>query len=161
MTKPTAAGKKEKTVGENIMVIILLLVFMGTAVQYFLKQQQHFTESGLNTLKSTFSARLMVMHAQWLMDKKPRVLKVKQHQGSETLYLDIPVNKGGWTDVGNTAFSCEQIWIFVMQTPLVFMKNPVAAIQINRNNTGHGRTCRYRLTSGQSFDYSSRNGKVE
>ena len=156
-----ARNKKEKSIAENILVVILLVVLMGSFVEVFFKQEQEVTDGGFYSMKSTFTSKIMMVHAQWFIDTKPSSVKIKQSQDQQISYSSIPVNHYGWVDVTDKTLRCEKIWQFVMDMPLVFMKKSIVAIQINKASTaGHG-SCRYQLSSSQFFDYDSASGRVE
>lgn len=163
--------KKEKSLVELIVIVILLTVLMAVFLGYYFKHEQKFSDTGFHGLANNFSSKVQVVHAQWLMDKQPSSVKVKGHQINDIEI--VTVNKNGWLDVDfDRGFSskvliqpCQRIWQLALGIPQSLIKQPVSAVQVKRGghraNGGYTGTCRYQLASGLYFDYDTRTGKVE
>tara|TARA_R110000737_G_scaffold317150_2_gene327677 strand:- start:51 stop:557 length:507 start_codon:yes stop_codon:yes gene_type:complete len=161
MTSLQVSEKSEKSLAEILVVVVLVASLMASFIYYFFKHQEQLTRAGFSTLAQVFSARVNGIHAQWFMDKKPRFITIAssniQPDGSRKIKL--PVNKMGWVDAGDQALSCQKIWQFVMEAPLLYMKQPVGAVLIEQQR--HGLPyCQYSLPSGESFTYHRDSGKV-
>lgn len=185
----TASDKKEKTLGEVIIVVLILAILMMTFMTYFFKRSDDMSHAGFSALANVFMSRVNGMHAQWFMDKKPSLLKlkegitnsVKKHDNddvnydgsmpSKVRYNHVPLNKKGWVDISANIDldgipRCEMIWHHVIQAPLVFMKEPIIAIEVLKKKHLKGKVsytsivCQYRIENGNFFEYNSENGKV-
>lgn len=161
MTAQQVADKTGKSLSENLVVIVLVGVFMASFIFYFFKQEGQLTRAGFENVRNVFSARVNAIHAQWFMDMQPRFVEIEsslvQPKGEK---LRVSVNKAGWVDVDNSGLVCQKIWHFVMETPLVFMKQPIAAVLIESQGNHVLRYCQYSLPSGEFFTYQSGKGIV-
>ena len=171
MTLQQVSDKKGKSIAENLIIIVMVGVLMTVFIYYFFKQEKHITKAGFDIVAQTFSARVTGIHAQWFMDNQPRWVVVKESKrlNGEWKSVRIAVNTAGWVDVQSTATvsnqnDCQQIWQQVLATPMVYMKQPIAAVLINikPNNLSQqkNRLCQYSLPSGEYFEYQPSSGKV-
>ncbi len=156
------SDKKEKSLAEFVVIVVLVGVLMSVFINYFIKQEAQFSETGFKTLAQTFTTKVAIIHAQWLMDKQPQVVELASINNSEKQM--ITVNELGWVDTKQTPLVCEQIWQLVMATPLNFMKQSITAIEVRHFSAqppqGVSLVCRYMLSSGAYFDYNQGNGRV-
>ena len=171
MTLQQVSAKKGKSVAENLIIIVMVGLLMATFIYYFLKQEDHVSRIGFDSVAQTFSARLNGIHAQWFMDKKPRwvILRESIVLNGELQNKKVEVNTAGWVDVslvnivGNQN-NCQIIWQQVLAIPMVYIKQPVSAVMLNININDEQKKkshlCRYGLPTGEYFDYYPSNGKV-
>jgi len=162
MSRQLVADKKEKTIAEQIIVGMLVALFMGSFIYYFFKQEGQLTSAGFDAIARQFSVKVTTIRAQWYMDKKPNIVQLSTlglntHEDENNA---IPVNQRGWVDVSAQNLACEKIWQLVVDAPMIFMKNPITAIEVKRKSTEFGRVCQYNLASGLYFEYKSENGSV-
>ncbi len=149
---------------EFVVVIVVFAVLMKVFLSHFSEQEQNITTAGLTALSQNFNNTVLVVHAQWLMDKQPKTVWLVTQ--NEKKRLGVTVNKHGWLDVRKQAIKltnispCEHIWQLAMTIPMELMKFPIAAIALRDKNLDDFRHCRYLLPSGQYFDYYSETGKV-
>ncbi|GHE99142.1 hypothetical protein [Thalassotalea profundi] len=163
MSRNAVIVKREKSLAEQIITVVMISVLMAGFWYYFLKQEQQFTLVGFETIAGKFATNVSTIRAQWFMDKQPAVIMLKEQiqQGvDQKTQRNISVNKKGWVDSKKGNLDCISIWQQVMNSPLVFMNKPVAALQINNNSGVNKRLCRYMLASGEYFQYNPDNGKV-
>ncbi|MFT5635942.1 MAG: competence protein ComGC [Cognaticolwellia sp.] len=161
MTLLQVAEKNEKSLAENLVVIVLVALLMASFIFYFFKQQEQITRAGFESIAQVFSARITGIRAQWFMDLQPSTVNVEssQIQADGGRMVKIEVNKSGWVDTKNVSFSCQIIWQYVMETPLLYMKEPVGAVLVEYENQVVPN-CQYSLSSGEYFTYHRHNGKV-
>jgi hypothetical protein len=161
MTSLQVAEKSEKSLTEVIVVIVLVALLMASFIFYFFKQQGQITRAGFESISQVFSARVTGIRAQWFMDLQPRfvTLKSSQKQAGGVETVKVSVNKSGWVDSQNDALLCQVIWQYVMEAPLLYMKEPVGAVLVEFENQGPPY-CQYSLSSGEYFTYHRHNGKV-
>jgi competence protein ComGC len=161
MTSLQVAEKSEKSLTEILIVIVLIALLMASFIFYFFKHQTQLTQAGFASIAQVFSARVTGIHAQWFMDQQPKFVSVEssQIQTDGGTKINIPVNRAGWVDVGEDVLSCQKIWTFVMETPLLYMKQSVGAVLIEQNSQLLPY-CQYSLPSGEYFTYQRHNGKV-
>ncbi len=157
MTRQLIADKKESSLGELIVIILLIAAFMATFIHYFFKQEQQFSDTGFTILAHKFSATVVSVHAQWYMDKKPNIVMVITMDGQQQR---VSVNDKGWINSISAESICQKIWQTILEEPLVFIKEPVSAVEIKRKSEQKKSLCRYGLPSGHYFDYDLENGKV-
>ncbi len=152
--------KKEKSRAEFIIIIVMVATLMAIFILYVLPQKQRLTNAGFTSLAQNFNSNIISIHALWLMDKQPNLVQVSSFNKQET--QSVPVNKKGWVDVKPSFQACEQIWQLVMLMPLNLMKYNITSLELrdNQKNEQVFHHCRYLLSSGEFFDYVSRNGKV-
>ena len=161
MTALQVSEKSEKSLTEVIVVIVLVALLMSSFIFYFFKQQGQITRAGFESIAQVFSARVTGIRAQWFMDSKPRSVSVEssQVQPDGSHMVKVQVNKSGWVDTNNTSLSCQIIWQYVMEAPLLYMKEPVGAVLVEYENQVVPY-CQYSLSSGEYFTYHRHNGKV-
>ena len=153
--------KREKSLAEFIVIVILMASLMAIFIYYFFKQEQQIANAGFNNIAQSFHSTVLAVHAQWLMEGKPDIVHLAQlnQKGKQP----ITVNKLGWVDAernhGNSS-ACNNIWQQTMQTPLLLMKMSIAVVEIQKGSADEFHHCRYLLSSGQYFDYFSGTGKV-
>ncbi len=164
MSRNKNADKREKSMAEFIVVIIIFAVLMKIFINYFNKQEQHITTAGFTALSQNFNNTIMVVHAQWFMDKQPNTVLLATQNKKEK--MAITVNKHGWIDVSQQTVAltnitpCEGIWRLAMSIPMQLMKLSIVAIELRDNRLGDFHHCRYLLATGQYFEYYSETGKV-
>jgi len=158
----TNSEKKEKSLAEFLVIISLVGAMMAIFINYFIKNESQFNHAGFTTLAQSFNTKVNAVHAQWLMDKQPRVVLLASFNDNKKQV--IPVNKAGWIDVQQQTLTCESIWQLVMETPMNLMKLSISAVEVHdHTNKQHDQTkvlCRYTLLDGRYFNYNRVNGKV-
>ncbi len=161
MTSLQVAEKKEKSLAEVLIVVVLVALLMTSFIFYFFKHQGQLTRAGFESMSQVFSARVTGIRAQWFMDKQPQLVAVESRnlQPDGSSVVKVPVNSKGWVDVGSGPLSCQKIWHYVMESPLVYMKQPVGAVLVGQKNQSR-HYCQYSLSSGEYFTYFRHNGKV-
>lgn len=155
MTKLAVITKREKSLSENIIIIVGLGILMASFIYYFFKQEQQLSHTGFDYIAGNFSSRIMAIRAQWFMDNQPSKVQVRNKSNGL-----IAVNNKGWVDYHNQSGNCEKVWHAVMDTGLVFMKQPIAVIFLGKTAHQKQGSCRYTLPSGEYFDYQMSNGRV-
>lgn len=161
MTSLQVAEKSEKSLTEILLVVVIVAVLMSSFIFYFFKHQEQLTRTGFESISQVFSARINGIRAQWFMDQKPRFISVdsSQIQPNGSFKIQIPMNSKGWVDVVGEPLSCQKIWHFVMESPLLYMKQPIGAVLV-ASNEQTASYCRYSLPTGEYFTYYQHNGKV-
>tara|TARA_B100000809_G_scaffold147481_1_gene144968 strand:+ start:102 stop:596 length:495 start_codon:yes stop_codon:yes gene_type:complete len=157
--KPHYTKKKQKSIIEFILVIIIITVLMKILLDLFFSQQENITHIAFVGLAQSFTSKVNVIHGQWLMDKQPDIVILSQLNNKEKQYVNV--NRLGWIDTNQTSFACHHIWQQTLAMPLQVATSIVIAIEIKNNDIKNGRLCRYSLVNGQSFDYRSDTGKVK
>jgi len=157
MTKFAVVTKREKSLAENVVIIALLGLLMSSFIYYFFKQDKQITKVGFDNVASNFASRVTAIRAQWFMDGQPAIVSTKNNV---TGVQHIRVNKKGWVDFGGEQLTCANIWQAVMDTELVFMKQPVVVLMLENNLKDRHVVCQYALPSGETFDYQMQTGKV-
>jgi hypothetical protein len=164
MSKYAEVNNREKTLGENVLIIALIAVLMSSFLYYFFKQERQLTEVGFDAVARNFSASVLAIRALWFMDGQPDEIVLKE-TGKPSVTLKV--NQQGWLDFDGKKEKCHKIWLALMTTELFFMNQPIAVLEIqtkmNDSDSIQNKsvtTCRYSLPSGESFDYNLSNGKV-
>jgi len=157
----TQSEKREKSLAEFIVIIALVGILMSIFIHYFIKQETHFSDAGFKRIAQSFTTKVSAIHAQWLMDKQPSVIRLVTSNNEKQL---VSVNGKGWVDVDKSLLVCDEIWQLVMETPLDLMKQTISAIEVRnytlKPNEGVKKLCRYVLPNGRYFDYNRLNGRV-
>lgn len=159
MSRNSVIVKREKTLAEQIITVVMVAILMAGFLYYFLRQEGQLTKVGYETVATNFASKVSTIRAQWYMDNQPRIVLLKE-QGKQQSIRKISVNKNGWVDNNSTNSNCFIIWQQVMDSPLEFMNKPIVALQIIKNTDNNTRSCRYMLASGEYFQYNLDNGKV-
>lgn len=162
MTSLQVSEKREKSLAEILVVVVLVSVLMSSFIYYFFKHQEQLTHTGFQAIAQVFAARVNGIHAQWFMDQQPNYVVLDSHkvQSDGVKTIKVPVNKKGWVDTNNDeSLACQKVWHYAMETPLMFMKRPIGAVLVEENNN-ELRYCQYSLSSGEYFTYHLHNGKV-
>tara|TARA_R110001583_G_scaffold114517_4_gene265007 strand:+ start:2957 stop:3463 length:507 start_codon:yes stop_codon:yes gene_type:complete len=161
MTSLQVAEKKEKSLAEILVVVVLVALLMASFIFYFFKNQGQLTRAGFESITQVFSARVNGIRAQWFMDKQPDFVNVESsnRQADGGSVVNIPVNNQGWVDAGSSALVCQKIWHYVMESSLTYMKEPIGSVLIDPKNHKMNY-CQYSLSSGEYFTYYRHSGKV-
>lgn len=158
MNRTEVAEKKEKSMMELIIIVVVLAIMMATFIKYFLAQETQIVDTGFKSLSQSFSSTLNAVHGQWLMDGKPNYVNLRDFNSEDV--QTVYVNKKGWIDSQEHELACQKIWLKTMSAPLIFIKEPVSAVEIVDSTLTFGRICRYSIETGQYFEYRTETGKV-
>ena len=155
--------KKEKSLAEFVIIVALVGGMMAIFINFFIKNEEHFTRAGFATVAQSFNTKVNAVHAQWMMDKQPNTVYLASMNKAKK--QAVSVNKAGWIDVPKEKLVCEKIWQLVMETPMSSMRFPVSAIEVySSSNKQEGdlknSQCRYVLLDGSYFQYERTKGKV-
>jgi len=156
--------KREKSMAEFVVVIIIFAILMKVFISYFSEQEQHITTTGFTTIAQNFNNTIMVVHAQWFMEQQPSIVWLATLNKEDKVM--VTVNKRGWLDIPKDTINdtsitpCEHIWQLAMTIPMQLMKLSIAAIELRDKTMGDFHHCRYLLPSGLYFEYQSETGKV-
>ena len=71
MFNPKASDKKERSLVEMVIIVLVLALLMMSFILSFFKQEEKFTEVAYSRLAQNFSTKVTAVHAQWFMDKQP------------------------------------------------------------------------------------------
>lgn len=157
MSTQSDSNQREKTLGENIGIVLLFAIMMAIFIYYFFKQETQLTQVAFDRVANNFSAKIMAVRAQWFMDNQPKFVIIKDNENNTR---HIEVNKSGWVDFQSNDQNCRQIWSVVTESELSFMNQPVIIVEINNDLEHKLNVCRYSLPSGEYFDYYLTQGKV-
>jgi len=170
MTNYHAINKREKSLGELILVILMFAILMAIFIHYFFKNQAQINQVGFTNLANNFASQTMLIHSQWLMDGRPNQINMVEFdpQIHERVTKVINLNKKGWVIGKSSQLICQEIWQSVMSIPLTFVKQPVSAVKLKRKVLlkdprriqKNDIVCRFGIESGQFFEYYLKNGKV-
>jgi competence protein ComGC len=151
--------KKQSSMIEFLVVLVIVAVLMKLLLDFFWSQQQNITNAAFIGLAQSFTSKVNVVHAQWLMDEQPDVVVLSQLNSTEKQYVNV--NSTGWIDNDHISLACHNIWLQTLVMPLQVVKSVVTAIEIHNEEIKNGRLCRYSIVSGEFFDYRSDTGKVK
>lgn len=161
MTSQQVADKSEKSLAERLIVLTLFSLLMAIFISYFFKQQEQLKRTGFKSISHAFSASVNGIRAQWFMNDKPTQVIIKSTTAeNDDTTMTIPVNTSGWVAVKSTTLPCQSIWQYVMESPLIYMNEPINSIAIKINTIEENNYCQYSLATGESFTYQTSNGKV-
>ncbi len=73
-----AVNKRERSLAEQVIIILLLFILMATFIHSFFKNQTELNNIGFSTLANNFSSQLVLIHSQWLMSGRPRQLILRE-----------------------------------------------------------------------------------
>lgn len=159
MTSQQVAEKSEKSLGEMLVVVVLIALLMASFIFYFFKHQAQLTRAGFESVSNVFSARVNGIHAQWFMDLQPKNVVIDSSVNSSK--VKVPVNDFGWVDVEASSLRCQLIWQYVMESSLVYMKQSIGTVLVESQGKKTASYCQYSLPSGEYFTYQSKTGKVK
>ena len=157
MSNKSVLSRRGKTIGENILIVLLIAVLMAMFIYYFFKQEKQLTQVGFEAIANNFAANVTAIRAQWFMDGQPKQLLLKEKNAT---MLMLPMNKQGWVDSINAQAPCISVWKSIMASELVFMNQPIIVVEIINEENSQKNSCRYSLASGERFDYQPKTGKV-
>ena len=152
--------KKERSMAELLIIIVLIGIMAMVFINSFFKQETNISSAAFDALANTFSSKVQIVHGQWMMDKQPDVVELASlpEQDIER----VRVNKQGWIDDTSINNACKNIWQMATNAPLMFMNQVVSVVEVARAGQ-QGRVCRYMVYQGDlqlTFEYSSASGKV-
>ncbi|MCJ8319936.1 MAG: syndecan [Colwellia sp.] len=158
MSVKASIEKREKSLAELVVVIVLFALLMAIFISYFMKQKDQITYTGFNRLANNFVSKVNAVHGQWYMDNKPSIVKLSLIGSLDKEF--IPVNKKGWLDVKDDQLACQKIWQLALDTPMEFLKSPVSAVEIKKTRQKVSRICRYSISSTTYFEYNTLTGQI-
>lgn len=168
MTIQSAVKKRERSLMEVVIVVLLFLSLMAVFIHYFFKNEANMRATGFSNIVNTFAAQLTAIRSQWLMDGRPTAIKLAVHplvkNGQNHRIVQLSAN--GWVISREYRYQCQDIWKTVMATPMEFLQQPIVVIEVNRQHDDDARAwnaeliCRYQDAFGHSFEYNVANGKV-
>lgn len=154
MTRQQEFDVREKAISENVIILTIVASFMAVFLYYVFKQEQDVTEVGFNAVSQAFATRLTAIRAQWFMEGQPAIIRLKEND------ILVELNEKGWVDFSPDPQNCQKVWYAVIESELMFLKQPVAAIAINYEGNSKLKSCRYQLPSKHYFDYQLSSGRV-
>jgi hypothetical protein len=162
-----AVEQREKSLAEQIVVITLVAVMMAVFIWFFFKNEKSVVDTGFRHLQGQFSSQVSLIHSQWILSGKPVQLTMKLSLNDNSHHSQpIYVNKQGWVTSLDDQLMCEDIWRQVMGIPLVYMKQPISAISVERivvseqQKMVKEKICRYSIVNGTYFEYNPLTGKI-
>lgn len=158
MTATAQIEKREKSVVEMLVVIMLFSTLMAIFINRFMAHQEQIASAGVEVIANNFFSKVNVVRSQWFMDKKPTIVTLVTMNDREK--SQIPVNQWGWVDTNTERLACEKIWQLVLATPMEFMQAPVSVIEIKSSTEEQARVCQYNFSNGMFFEYHSLTGQV-
>lgn len=165
MAGELATAKREKSMAEFLLIVACVLLMMSVFAYYFFKQEDEYSKVAFERLANTFANRVVVTHSQWLMESRPKTIKLKSLMSGDsaiernsTVNQVWRLNKNGWLD-SELNNACHHIWRIVTETDLTVLPEPISVLETQTSGQ-LGRVCRYQLASGAYFDYNSRTGDV-
>ena len=78
MSRNSVIVKREKTLAEQIITVVMVAILMAGFLYYFLRQEGQLTKVGFETVATNFAATVSTIRAQWYMDKQPRIVLLKE-----------------------------------------------------------------------------------
>lgn len=146
---------------QMVIIIAMVSVLMAVFIYYFFKQEASFTDTNFTAMKNSFSARVTVARAQWMMDNQPSslILQAGPEAGNSSEKLALTLNRNGWID-SKQQHPCEKIWNMAMDSPLQLMKSTISAVELQGVDSKGFSYCRYIVASGEYFDYNAGSGRV-
>ena len=156
----------ELTMNKVLIVVVLLGILMSVFIHYYLKQREYLESNAIKSMAASFSAQVVAARAQWFIEQQPSTLIMKGYDEDENNFTKrVTLNKAGWIDVNDKLIQqsqgiCQQVWLMVMNRPLVFFKGSITSVLVNKSKNEFGHVCRYIVNSGEYFEYNSENGKV-
>jgi competence protein ComGC len=156
MSRQLVSDKNEKSLGEMVIIILMVAVLMMSFIHYFFKQEDQITRAGFNALTQNFSTKITAVRAQWFMDKQPSRVQLISSGELQSIY----VNKYGWIDSEQKKSACHNIWAIVMGESLHLMNVSIKVDEVSNTNVQHNRICKYSIPSGEFFQYNTNDGKV-
>jgi competence protein ComGC len=151
--------KKHRTLNEFIVVVIIIAVLMTFLLDLFFAQQDRITNTAFVGVAQSFTSKVNIIHAQWLMDDQPTKVSLNRMNSEDKEYVEV--NDAGWIDNQHASLACQEIWQQTLLMPLQVVKSLVTVVEIKNKAIKNGRLCRYSIANGQSFDYRSDTGKVK
>ena len=151
--------KRQRSLMEFIIIVVIIALFMKLFLDFFFSQQEKITNTVFVGLAQSFTSKVNVVHGQWLMDKRPKVVVLSRLNSQEKQF--VRVNAMGWVDSEHASLACHKIWQQTLTLPLQLGQSVITAIEIQKKSIKNGRLCRYSIANGQSFDYRSDTGKVK
>lgn len=161
MSSRQIAERKERSMIEVLVIVVLMGALAVVFISSFFKQEQQLSNAAFESRVQEFSSRVQVIHAQWMMDKQPNVVQLRILHSKEI--ETVTVNKKGWVDSSSGTSPCQDIWYMATGAPLIFMNSPVTVIDIERAGEA-GRVCKYLAGDEDqlyAFEYSPSNGKIK
>jgi hypothetical protein len=161
MTSQQVANKSERSLGEILLVVVLIALLMASFIFYFFKHQAQLTRVGFKSVSQVFLARVNGIRAQWHMDAQPHTIVINSNTAdSSEKQIRVPINSTGWVDVKNSVMPCQHVWQYIMESPLIYMEQPIAAVLVETHGKQAMTYCQFSLPSGEYFTFRSSNGKV-
>lgn len=156
MFNPQSSDKKDRSLVEIVILVMILAILMMSFIHYFFKQEDRLTHVAFSRLAQNFSTKVTTVHAQWFMDNQPNIVLVTLPKEKQK----VSVNKNGWIDHLTGDLVCSRIWDTVMMEPLFIMNTPISAIEVKKATIKVGRICRFELSLSEYFEYNAQSGKV-
>jgi len=168
--KNAASNKRERSLGELVLVVLVFALLMAIFIHYFFKSEAQINRVGFASLASSFVSKVILIHGQWLTDGRPKQVNIVEYEqvNGDRVHRQVTVNNAGWVDSNLKNLACQQIWQFVMAMPMTFVRQPISAIRLQRQSAASEQVkasdratiCRFSIKSGEFFEYSAKNGKV-
>ncbi|MDP5031381.1 hypothetical protein [Paraglaciecola sp.] len=171
MQKNQASEERNRSVFFNVSVVFVFVALMVIFIVYFYVTAPNIKRVNLDNLANSFTTSVNSAHWQWQAQGRPEIIIMSTFAprlDDEKTLVEVdkhPVfmNAQGWPKAEFTGQGCEEIWSMVLNTSLQSEGFRVIAefydgVKLS-GDTLQSR-CRYRLSTGQYFEYKVFTGEV-
>lgn len=166
MKKNQASEETTRAVFINLLMVTLFALMMGGFIWYFNKNEPQIKVTMLETLAEQFGRAVVNAHWQWQAEGRPgRIMLIHYNpQGKEIDRRPVAMSHLGWPRVQPTSEGCGKLFKMVMNVPMEvdgFRLIPEFYDGVMINDNALESKCRFRLSSGSSFDYEIYTGNLK
>lgn len=165
MQKNQASEERNRSVFINLTVVVVFVGLILAFILYFNKSSPALKRLALQGFAEQLAKSTLNAHWQWQNEGRPgRIMQLQyDSQGNEIDRRALDMSHLGWPKVEPTSLGCATLWDQVLNTPLEIQGFKIYAEfydGIQLSNNGLASICRFRLSTGNYFDYSVYRGHV-
>ncbi|GAB3027318.1 hypothetical protein [Bowmanella dokdonensis] len=150
----------------QIAVVTVFAVLMAVFIWYLQDSEPDIKQATMDLLADEMAKSVVSAKWQWEAEGRPaRIVQVRYDKvtGKEVDRSPIPMSHLGWPRVEPNAQGCGDLWRAVLNQPLQIHSFKVYAEYfdgVEMSGKALDSTCRFRLSTGPSFDYRIYMGQV-
>ena len=171
MKKNQAADERNRSVFVNITVVMVFVVLMVSFIRYLNDGSTNLKRSALDNLAERFSTSVSHSHWQWQGEGRPQIIMLSSYANKlgenntliETDKRPVFMSHLGWPEAEPTAKGCADLWSMVLNIPMNIDGFQILAEYydgVKLVNKTLESVCRYRIATGQYFEYKVSSGHV-
>lgn len=153
---------RSKRIVINVLSIVLFVTIMISVMVVLHDAPPSRQAAALDHYATRLEHAAINAHWQWRAEDKPSMILLIHYneEGRETDRRPVRISHNGWPEVAASSKGCENLWQMLLNEPMRVDGFRVFGEYFSSDQPLDVR-CRYRVASGDKFDYFVATGKTD